>query len=234
MRGDCTGTHVDRGKFSVLRFAPKAFSVALSGSNCSSPSLRTEERLACVGVCNDSALRGVRGEEGDIRMDVSSCILALRLPRHPIRFRMGEGEVGDLLRHVDERLRRRVRRGKRGEEGVGDLLVSMTVRVVEGDCGMAVGERRGEAVESDMAARRRATEVEDWVEVMDVVDDRERRGGIGGAFGKVLLATRSLWSRIGAWKSEALGVSVSSSSLKQEPRVRLPELIFSPEDLLAV
>lgn len=46
------------------------------------------------------------------------------------------GEVGDLMvveMQVDEMLRMRVRRGKRGEEGVGDLLVNMRVRVADGD-----------------------------------------------------------------------------------------------------
>ncbi len=67
-----------------------------------------------------------------------------------------KGEVGDLeevLMHVDERLRISVRRGKRGEEGVGDLLVSMTVSVFVGEGEeTALVERRGDV---ERAARRR-------------------------------------------------------------------------------
>lgn len=61
--------------------------------------------------------------------------------------------------HVDERLRISVRRGKRGEEGVGDLLVSMTVNVLVGEGEeTALVERRGDV---ERAARRRVIELID-------------------------------------------------------------------------
>lgn len=128
---------------------------------------RTEAMLAWVGVWSASARRGVSGLPGDMRMAVSSCKRAASVARQPMRLRraaLGDretGEVGDLLKHVDERLRNRVRRGKSGEEGVGDLLVNMTVKVAEGGSdGTTVMERRGD-VDRDMAARRRVPELDE-------------------------------------------------------------------------
>lgn len=137
------------------------------------------------------------------------------------------GEVGDLLTHVEDRLRISVRRGNKGVEGVGDRSVNMSGTVADGDCVGTALDRRGEV---DMAARRRVTELEVLDEVMEaneMVDERGRCGGEGDVVGASCLETRS--GRSGTLKSDALGVIASSSSpSKQERREVLSESAAEP------
>ena len=78
------------------------------------------------------------------------------------------------------------RRAKSGVEGVGDLLLNITVTVAVGD-EMVLLDRRGEA---ERAVRRRVTELE---EAKEVVELRERCGAAAASQGKL--------------ESDALGVS---------------------------
>lgn len=89
-----------------------------------------------------------------------------------------------------------VRRGNNGDEGVGDLLVSITGTVAAGEV------LRGD---TDSEARRRATEFEERMDAAEVVDMLER-GESGEA------------------KCDARGVGASSSS-KHERRDRVSELV---------
>lgn len=164
-------------------------------------------------------------------MAVSSWSCALWAPRQPIRLRRlvpGErlsGEVGEraeALTHVDEMLRMMVRRGKSGEEGVGDLLVSITVTVAEGDWDERLEGRRV-GVEGDMAVKRRDTEADgndlaEEAEAMEMVEERGRRAERASA-SKASSSETSCWSSgRDALKREALGVAASSPSSKQDRR----------------
>lgn len=131
--------------------------------------------LAWVGVCSCSTRRGVSGLPGDRRIESSSARAAELNPLQPILLRRCEGgEVGDdredVLMQVDERLRINVRRGKRGEEGVGDLLVNMIETVPEGEDAVDKGRVEGKSG-MDIAFSRRCTELVGRAEV-ESVDER--------------------------------------------------------------
>lgn len=185
-RDAATSSTHDDANLSVLRLAPNAFNVALNGSKnswsnlSSAPGASTASMLACVGVCSASARRGVSGLAGDMEIASSSCTLAALMPLQPMRLRrapLGDrGEAGDnnvVPTQVDDTLRISVRRGNKGEDGVGDLLVSTKCTVAEGErvqdaeC-LSTGE-----MGSDIAERRRATElVVRHEQALDVVEDR--------------------------------------------------------------
>jgi len=148
------------------------------------------------------------------------------------------GELGDFaaaLTHVDESRRIRLRRGNMGEQGVTALLDNTTATLAEGDDNDAsLLDRRGD-VDIDMAASRRATVLEDCVEASDATEAVVSRTCTGEQDEErcvSVLKTPSFGSRSALLKWEALGVSASSSSSKQERSEALSAQLCAPNVLL--